>query len=111
MKPSPTFEAIAETYRRDYRRNRRPRSVGRHEMASRALKPFFVGKRVEGITPLLIQRCKRECKAQKRRDVTLDRELAFLKDLFIRAITSGKRRRTRSSRCVCSEKITPELAS
>jgi integrase len=59
-------------------------------MASRALKPFFAVKRVEGITPLLIQRCKRECKAQKRRDVTLDRELAFLKDLFIRAITWGQ---------------------
>jgi integrase len=59
-------------------------------MASRALKPFFVGKRVEGITPLLIQRYNREGKAQKRGDVTLNRKLAFLKDLFIRAITCGK---------------------
>jgi hypothetical protein len=67
-KPSPMFEAIAEEYLRYYRANRRPRSVEGHEMAYRALKPFFAGKRVEDITPLLIERYKRERKVQKRCD-------------------------------------------
>jgi integrase len=89
-KPSPMFEAIAEEYLRYYRANRRPRSVERHEMAYRALKPFFAGKRIEAITPLLIERYKRERKAQKRSDVTINRELAFLKNLFTQAITWGK---------------------
>jgi integrase len=89
-KPSPIFEAIAEEYLRYYRANRRPRSVERHEMAYRALKPFFAGKRIEDITPLLIERYKRERKAQKRSDVTINRELAFMKNLFSQAITWGK---------------------
>jgi Phage integrase, N-terminal SAM-like domain len=55
-KPSPIFEAMAEEYLHYYRANRRPRSVERHEMAFRALKPFFGGKRLTDITPLLIER-------------------------------------------------------
>ena len=51
-KPSPMFEVIAEEYLRYYRANRRPRFVERHKMAYRTLKPFFVGKRIEDITPL-----------------------------------------------------------
>ena len=62
--------------------NRRPRSVERHEMAYRALKPFLAGKRIEDFTPLLIEQYERECKAQKRSDMTINRELAFLKNLF-----------------------------
>jgi integrase len=88
-KPSPMFDAIAKEYLRYYRDNRRPWSVERHEMAYRALKPFLAGKRIEDITLLLIERYKRERKAQKRSDVTINRELAFLKNLFTQAITWG----------------------
>jgi integrase len=84
------FGAIAEEYLRYYRANRRPRSVERHEMAYRALKPFFAGKSVEDITPLIIERYKDHRKMQKRSDVTINRELAFLKNLFTQAITWGK---------------------
>jgi integrase len=89
-KPSPRFEDIAEEYLRYYQANRRPRSAERHEMAYRALKPFFGGKRLADITPLLIERYKRVRKDQKRSEVTVNRELAFLKNLFTQAITWGK---------------------
>jgi integrase len=89
-KLSPMFEAMAEEYLRYYRANRRPRSVERHEMAFRALRPFFCGKRLTDITPLLIERYKRARKEQGRREVTINRELAFLKNLFTQAIIWGK---------------------
>ncbi|MBI3326380.1 MAG: site-specific integrase [Nitrospinae bacterium] len=89
-KPSPLFEVMAEEYLRYYRANRRPNSVERHEMAYRALKPTFAGKRLADITPLLIERYKRSRKEQGRSEVTINRELAFLKNLFTMAITWGK---------------------
>jgi integrase len=89
-KPSPMFEAMAEEYLHYYRANRRPRSVERHEMAFRALKPFFGGKRLADITPLQIERYKRVRKEQGRSEVTINRELAFLKNLFTQAIIWGK---------------------
>jgi integrase len=89
-KPSPIFEAMAEEYLHYYRANRRPRSVERHEMAFRALKPFFGGKRLTDITPLLIERYKRVRKEQGRSEVTINRELAFLKNLFTQAIVWHK---------------------
>jgi integrase len=89
-KPSPMFEAMAEEYLHYYRANRRPRSVERHEMAFRALKPFFGEKRLTDITPLLIERHKRVRKEQGRSEVTINRELAFLKNLFTQAIIWGK---------------------
>ena len=76
-KPSPMFEAMAEEYLHYYRANRRPKSAERHEMAFRALKPFFGGKRLTDITPLLIERYKRVRKEQGRSEVTINRALAF----------------------------------
>jgi integrase len=63
--------------------------VERHEMAFRALKLFFGGKRLTDITPLLIERHKRIRKAQGRSEVTINREPAFLKDLFTQAMVWG----------------------
>ena len=89
-KPSPFFEGMAAEYLQYYRANRRPRSAERHEMAYRALKPFFGGKRLADITPLLIERYKRLRKEKGRSEVTINRELAFLKHLFTQAIAWGK---------------------
>jgi integrase len=89
-RPSPLFEGVAEEYLRYYQANRRPRSAERHEMAYRAMKPFFGGKRLADITPLLIERYKRMRKEQGRSEVTINRELAFLKNLFTQAIAWGK---------------------
>jgi Phage integrase SAM-like domain len=89
-KPSPMFEAIAADYLRYYRANRQPRSVERHVMAYQALKPTFAGKRLADITPFMIERYKQTRKVQGRSEVTINRELAFLKNLFTLAITWGK---------------------
>ena len=85
-KPSPLFEAMAEEYLRYYQVNRRPRSVVRHEMAYRALQRFFTGHRLADISPFLIEKYKRSRREQGRSDVTINRELAFLKNLFTMAV-------------------------
>jgi integrase len=89
-KPSPPFEGVAEEYLHYYQTNRRQRSAERHAMAYRALQPFFGGKRLAEITPLLIERYKRTRKEQGRSEVTINRELAFLKNLFTQAIAWNK---------------------
>ena len=89
-KPSPPFEVMAEEFLRYYRANRRPKCVRRHEMAYRALKPMFGGRRLADITPFLIERYKRIRREEGRSPVTINRELAFLKNLFTMAIAWGK---------------------
>jgi integrase len=91
-KSSPVFEEVAEDYLTYYRANRRPRSVARHHLAFQVLTPFFGGKRLEDITPFLIERYKRMRKDAGRKDATINRELACLKNLFTMAITWGKAR-------------------
>ncbi len=89
-KLSPLFEEMAEEYLQYYRANRRPNSVERHEMAYRALSPILGGKRLADITPLLIERYKRTRKELGRSEVTINRELAFLKNLFTLAMAWGR---------------------
>jgi integrase len=84
------FEVVAGDYLQYYRANRQPKSVERHEMAYQALKPTFAGKRLVDITPFMIERYKQTRKAQGRSEVGINRELAFLKNLFTQAITWGK---------------------
>src|SRR6266571_3810071 len=86
-KPSPLFEDIAAEYLQYYRTNRRPRSVTRHESAFQALKPFFAEHHLADISPFLIERYKRLRKEHGRSEVTINRELAFLKNLFTMAVT------------------------
>jgi integrase len=89
-KPSPLFETVAVEYLKYYKTNRQPKSVERHEMAYRALKPFFAGKRLEDITPFMIEKYKQSRKGEGRSEVTINRELAFLKNFFNQAIIWGK---------------------
>jgi integrase len=89
-KSSPLFEDMATEYLTYYQANRRPRSVERHEMSLKALMPIFAGKRLADINPFLIERYKRLRKEAGKSEVTINRELAFLKNLFTMAITWKK---------------------
>jgi len=84
------FEVVVEEYLSYYRANRRPKSVQRHEASYRSLKRFFEGKRLSDITPFMIERYKRTRKEEGLSDASINRELAFLKNLFTMAITWGK---------------------
>jgi integrase len=59
-------------------------------MALKALKPFFGGYRLADISPFLLEKYKRSRKEQGRSEVTINRELALLKNLFTMAIKWGK---------------------
>jgi hypothetical protein len=89
-KPSALFEAIADESLRYYRVNRAPKSVRRHEMSYGAIKPLFGGKRLSDITSFLIERYKRIRQEEGLSPVTINPELAFLKNLFTMAIAWGK---------------------
>jgi len=89
-KPSPLFEDMAAEYLQYYQANRRPKSFERHQMALKALKPFFGGQRLADISPFLIEKYKQSRKEQGRSEVTINRELAFLKNMFTMAIAWGK---------------------
>src|SRR5262249_52279150 len=89
-KLSPLFEDMAQEYLQYYRTNRRPRSVERHEMAYKSLQRFFGGKRLNEINSFLIERYKKTRKDEGRSEVTINRELAFLKNFFTMAIKWDK---------------------
>jgi hypothetical protein len=93
-KPSPPFEEMADEYLRYYRVNRAQKSVRQHEMAYRAFKPLFGGKRLSDITPFLLERYKRTRKEAGRSPAGINRELAFLKNLFTMAIAWEKPAKT-----------------
>jgi integrase len=59
-------------------------------MAFKALRRVFAGKRLADITPFLIEKYKRLRKEEGRSEVTVNRELAFLKNLFTMAMKWGK---------------------
>jgi integrase len=89
-KPSPLFEVMAKEYMAYYQANRRPLSVRRHEMAYRALQVTFGHQRLADISSLDIERYKRQRKETGVGEVTINRELAFLKNLFSKAVEWGK---------------------
>ena len=62
----------------------------RHETAYRALRPTFGHIRLTEISPLAIERYKRQRKEAGLSEVTINRELAFLKNLFTKAMEWGK---------------------
>ena len=58
--------------------------------ALRALKTTFAGRRLADINPFLIEGYKRTRKDEGRSEVTSNRELACLKNLFTMAMKWGK---------------------
>jgi Phage integrase SAM-like domain len=89
-RPTPKLEEFATEYFGYYRANRRPRSVERHETSYRAMRPTFGHVRLADITPLALERYKRRRKEDGVREATVNRELAFLKHLFSKAMEWGK---------------------
>jgi len=85
-KPTSKLEEFAKEYFAYYRANRRPQSVQRHVTAYRALQPTFGHLRLSEISPLAIERYKRQREEDGVSEVTINRELAFLKNLFTKAI-------------------------
>jgi integrase len=88
-KLTPKLEEFAKEYFAYYRANRRPRSAERHETSYRAMHSTFGHARLADITPLAIERYKRQRKDEGVSEATINRELAFLKNLFTKAIECG----------------------
>jgi integrase len=89
-KQSPLLEDFTKEYFDYYRANRRPHSVRRHEIAWRAIQPVFGSKRLEEIAPIDLERYRRQRQQAGKSDVTINRELAFLRNLYTMAVTWGK---------------------
>src|SRR2546428_12092825 len=89
-KQSPLLKDFVEEYFEYYRANRRPHSVRRHEIAWRAIQPVFGSKRLEEIAPFDLERYRRQRQQAGKSDVTINRELAFLRHLYTMAVTWGK---------------------
>ena len=89
-KPSPLLEDFVEEYFEFYRATRRPHSVRRHEISWRAVQPVFGNKRLDEISPLALERYRRQRQKSGRSDVTINRELAFLRHVYTMAITWDK---------------------
>ena len=89
-KPTPKLEEFAKEYFAYYRANRRPRSAERHETSYRAMRSTFGHVRLSDITPLALERYKRQRKADGVSEATINRELAFMKNLFTKAVEWGK---------------------
>ena len=89
-KPTPRLEEFVEEYFAYYRANRRPRSVIRHETSWHAIQPHLGGMRLDEISPFDLERYRRQRKQMERSDVTINRELAFLRHCYTMAITWGK---------------------
>src|SRR5437879_3787649 len=90
QKLSPRLEDFAKEYFAYYRTNRRPRSVTRHETSWHAVQPVLGTKRLTEVSPLDLERYRRQRKQANRSEITINRELAFLRNLYNVAIAWGK---------------------
>jgi integrase len=89
-KPSPRLAEFVEEYFAYYRTNRRAHSVRRHVTAWQALQPVFGTKRLVEIAPFDLERYRRDRKQSGKSDVTINRELTFLRHVYSMAMTWGR---------------------
>jgi integrase len=89
-KPSPRLAEFVTDYFVYYQTTRKPRSVKRHEVSWHALQPVFGSKRLDEISSFDLERYRRQRKQEGRSDVTVNRELAFLRNVYSMAMTWGK---------------------
>lgn len=88
--PSPRLADFVREYFAYYEANRRPRSVRRHVTSWHAIQPVLGTKRLAEISPFDLERYRRGRKQDGRSDITVNRELAFLRHLYTMAMTWGK---------------------
>ena len=89
-KDNPYLGDFIEEYLDYYRANRRPRSVERHETSWVSLEPVFAKKRLSEITSLDLERYRRNRQKVGKSDVTINRELALMRNIYSMAIEWGK---------------------
>ena len=89
-KPSPLLKDFVEEYLEYYRAHRRPRSAKRHEASWHAVQPVLGTKRLVEISPFDLERYRRQRQQADRSEITSNRELAFLRNLYNVAIAWGK---------------------
>jgi len=89
-KPSPRLEDFVKDYFAYYQANRRPRSGQRHAVSWQAIPPVLGSKWLADIAPFDLERYRRQGKQAGKSDVTINRELAFLRHVYSMAITWGK---------------------
>ncbi len=87
---SPLFKDFAEELLNHKRTFLRPSSADRIFFALKPLRERFGSKRLQDVSAFEIERYRRDRKASGRTDVTVNRELQCLRDLFNRAIAWGK---------------------
>ncbi|ETW96592.1 MAG: integrase [Candidatus Entotheonella factor] len=86
----PLFNEIAQEYLDYYKVHHRQASHERHTYAFAATKKVFGSKRLSKITPHALSKYVTKRKEEGRSEVTINRELAFLKNLFNTAVQWGK---------------------
>ncbi len=89
-KDNPYLRDFVGEYFAYYKANRRSRSVERHETSWVALQPVFADKRLSEITPLDLERYRRNRQKVGKSDVTINRELAMMRNLYSMAVKWGK---------------------
>src|SRR5438445_158290 len=75
-KQSPLLKDFVDEYLEYYRANRRPRSAKRHETSWHAVQPVLGTKRLDELSPVDLERYRRQRKQAERSEVTINRELA-----------------------------------
>ncbi len=86
----PFLRDFADEYFAYYKANRRASSVERHQTSWVALQPVFANKRLSDITPLDLERYRRNRQKIGKSDVTIHRELAMMRNLYSMAMKWGK---------------------
>lgn len=90
QKESPRLREFVTEYFEYYEANRRPMSVRRHRTSWGSVGAALGHKKLSNITPLDLEKYRRKRQEEGRSEVTINRELAFLRNLFNMAIKWGK---------------------
>lgn len=89
QKATPRLDVFVPEYLDYYRANRRPMSTRRQETSWHSIEPVLGAKRLDEISARDVERYRRIRQQHGRSNVTINRELAFLRNLFNKAIDWG----------------------
>lgn len=85
-KENPFLRDVVNDYFDYYRANRKKNSVDRHYYSWIAVQPTFGHYRMSEITPLMIEKYRQNRPLLGRSNVTINRELAFLRNVYSMAV-------------------------